>query len=69
MERESIYVEGDRAIGAAAKSPRFITSGGLGARTETPRSITNGGLGNRCVVESKGAMQELIPLGRNYGAH
>ena len=69
MERESIYVEGDRATGAGAKSPRFISSGGLGAGTETPRCIIGGGSGSRLVAESRRTMQELILLGRNSGAH
>ena len=68
MERETIYVEGDWAI-AAAKSPRLISNGGLGAGIETPISITGRGSGSGHVVDSKGAMRELIPLGRSSAAH
>ena len=68
MERETIYVEGDRAI-VAAESPRLISNGGSGARIETPISIIGGGSGCEHVVDSRGAMRELIPLGRSSAAN
>ena len=42
MERETIYVQGDRAT-TAAESPRLISSGGSEAGIETPITITGGG--------------------------
>ena len=42
MERETIYIQGDRAT-VAAESPRLITSGGSEAGIETPITITGGG--------------------------
>ena len=68
MEKETIYVEGDRST-AVAESPRFITSGGSRAGIETLISITGGRLGSGHMVEPRGAMRELIPLGRNSAAH
>ena len=68
MERETIYIQGDRAT-AVAKSPRLITSGGSEAGIETPITITGGGSHNRHVVDSKGPMRELIPLGRSIAAN
>ena len=53
-------MEGDRATGIAAESPRFITSGGSRARAETPRSIMEGGLEGRRVTKSKGVVKELL---------
>ena len=68
MERESIYIQGDRAT-AGAESPRFIASGGSEAGIETPITIGGGGSHNRHVVDSRGPMQELIPLGRSIAAN
>ena len=68
MERETIYVEGDWAT-AAVESPRLISSGELGAGIETPISITGGGSGSGHVVDFRGAMRELIPLGRSSEAN
>ena len=68
MERETIYVEGDQAT-VAAESPRLISSGGSGAGIETPISITGGGSQSGHVVDSKGAMQELILLERSSAVH
>ena len=68
MERETIYVQGDRAT-AAAESPRLISSGGLEVGIETLITITGGGSRSRHVVDSKGAMWELIPLGRSRAAN
>ena len=68
MERETIYVKRDQAI-AAAESPKLINSGGSGARIITPISITGGGSGSGHMVDSKGAMQKLILLGRSSAAH
>ena len=68
MERESIYIQGDRAT-AAAESPRFIASGGSEIGIETPITITGGGSHSEHVVDSKGPMQELIPLGRSSAAN
>ena len=42
MERETIYIQGDRAT-AAAESPRLISSGGLEVGIETLITITDGG--------------------------
>ena len=68
MERETIYIQGDRAT-AAAKSPRLITSGGSEAGIETPITITGGGSHSGHVVDSRGSMRELIPLGRSSAAN
>ena len=68
MERESIYIHGDWAT-AAAESPRLITSGGSEAGIETPITITSGGSHNGHVVDSRGPMRELIPLGRSIAAN
>ena len=68
MERETIYIQGDQAT-AAAKSPRFISSGGSEARIETLITITGVGSQSGHVVDSSGAMRELIPLGRNSAAN
>ena len=68
MERESIYIQRDRAT-AAAESPRLITSGGSEAGIETPITITGEGSHNGHVVDSRGPMRELIPLGRSSAAN
>ena len=68
MEKETIYVQGDRAT-AAAESPRLISSGGSEAGIETPITITGGGSRSGHVVDSKGPMRELIPLGRSSAAN
>ena len=68
MERETIYIQGDRAT-AAAESPRLITSGGLEAGIETLITITGGGSHSRHTVDSRGPMWELIPLGRSIAAN
>ena len=68
MERESIYIQGGRAI-ATAESPRLITSGGSEAGIETPITITGGGSHRGHVVDSRGPMQELIPFGRVSAAN
>ena len=68
MERETIYVEGDWAT-AAAESPRLINNGGSEAGIETPITITGGGSRSEHVVDSRGAMQELISLGRSSVAN
>ena len=68
MERETIYVEGDRAI-AAAESPRLINSGGSEVGIETLITITGEGSQSGHVVDSRGAMQELVPLGRSSAAN
>ena len=67
MERETIYIEEDRAT-VAVESPRLISSGGSEAGIETPISIIGGGSGSRHVVDCRGAMRELIPLGRSSAA-
>ena len=67
MERETIYVEGDRAT-AVAESPRLISSGRSEAGIETHITIIGGGSGSGHVVDSRGAMQELILLGRSSAA-
>ena len=68
MERETIYVQGDRAT-AAAESPRLITSGGSEAGIETPITITGRGSQSGHVVDSRGPLRELIPLGRSSAAN
>ena len=68
MERETLYIQGDRAT-VAAESPRLITSRGSEARIETPITITGGESHNGHVVDSRGPMQELIPLGRSSAAN
>ena len=68
MERESIYIQRDRAI-AAAESPRLITSGGSEAGIETPITITGGGSHSGHVVDSRGPMRKLIPLWRSSAAN
>ena len=54
MERGSIYVDGEHAIGTGAESPRSITSRGSGGGP---------------VAKSRKLMQELTPFGKNRGAH
>ena len=68
MVRETIYIQGDRAI-APAESPRLISSGGSEAGFETPITITGGGSRSGHVVDSRGPMRELIPLGRSSAAN
>ena len=68
MERKTIYVQGDRAT-AASESPRLISSGGSEAGIETPRTIIDRGSWSGHVVDSKGAMRELIPLERSSVAN
>ena len=68
MERETIYIHGDQAT-AAAESPRLITSGGSEAGIETPITIGGGGSHSGHVVDSRGPMRELIPLGRSIAAN
>ena len=68
MERDSIYIQGDRAT-AATESPRLITSGGSEAGIETLITITSGGSHSGHVVDSRGPMRELIPLGRSSAAN
>ena len=68
MERETIYVQGDRAA-AAAESPRLISSGGSEAGIETPITITGGGSRSGHMVDSRGPMQKLILLGRSIAAN
>ena len=65
MERETIYVQGDWA----AESPRLISSGGSEGGIETPITITGGGSQRGHVVDSRGPMWELIPLGRSSAAN
>ena len=68
MEKESIYIQGDRAT-AAVESPRLITSGGAEAGIETPITITGGGSHSGHVLDSRRPMRELIPLGRSSAAN
>ena len=68
MKRETIYVEEERAT-AAVESPRLISNGRSGAGIKTPISIIGGGLRSGYMVDSMGAMRELIPLGRSSAAH
>ena len=68
MERESIYIQGDRAT-TAAESPRLITSKGSEAGIETPITITGGESHSGHVMDSRGPMWELIPLGRSSAAN
>ena len=68
MEREIIYIQGDRAT-AAAESPRLITSGRSEAGIETPITITGGGSHSGHVVDCRGPMRELIALGRSSAAN
>ena len=68
MERESIYIQGDRAT-AAVESPILITSGGLEAGIETPITITGGGSHSGHVMDSRGLMRELILLGKSSAAN
>ena len=68
MERETIYVQGDRAT-TTAESPRLMVSWGSEAGIETLITITNGGSWSGHVVDSKGAMPELILLGRSSTAN
>ena len=68
MERETIYIQGDQAT-TAAESPRLISRGGSEAGIETPITITGGGSRSGHVVDSRGPMQELIPLGRSSAAN
>ena len=63
-----MYIQRDRAT-VAAESPRLITSGGSEAGIETPITITSGGSHSGHVVDSRGPMQELIPLGRSIAAN
>ena len=68
MEKESIYIQGDRAT-AATEIPRLITNGGSEAGIETSITITGGGSHSGHMVDSRGPMQELIPLGRSNAAN
>ena len=68
MERETIYFEGYRAT-RAAESPRLISSGGSKAGIEAPITITGRGSRSKHVVDSRGAMWELILLGRSSAAN
>ena len=68
MERETIYVQGDRAT-TAALSPRLISSGGSKVGIETPITITGGGSQSGHMVDSREPMRELIPLGRSTVAN
>ena len=68
MERETIYIQGDRAT-VAVESPRLITSGGSEAGIETSITITGGGSHSGHVVDSRGPMRELIPIGRSSAAN
>ena len=68
MKRETIYIQGDRAT-AAVESPRLITNGGSEAGIETPITITGGESWSGHVVDSRGPMRELIPLGRSSAAN
>ena len=68
MERETIYIERDQAT-AVVESPRLIRSGGSEEGFETPIAITGGGSRSEHVVDSRGAMRELIPLGRSSAAN
>ena len=68
MERETIYIQGDRAT-AVVESLRLISSGGSEARIETPITITGGGSRIGHVVDFRGAMRELISLGRSSAAN
>ena len=68
MERETIYVQGDQAT-AAAESLGLTSSGGLEAGIETLITITGAGSRSGHVVDSRGPMQELIPLGRSSAAN
>ena len=68
MERETIYVQRDRAT-TTAESPRLISNGGLEARIETLITITGGGSRSGHMVDSRGAMRDLIPLGRSSAAN
>ena len=61
-------LQGDRAT-VAAESPRLISSGGSEAGIETSITITGGGSQSGHVVDSKGAMRELILLGRSSAAN
>ena len=47
----------------------MITTGGLEAGIETPIPITGGGSHSGHVVDSRGPMRELIPLGRSSAAN
>ena len=68
MEKETIYIQGDRAT-AAAESPRLIISGESEVGIETPITITGGGSHSGHVADSRGPMQKLIPLGRSIAAN
>ena len=68
MERETIYIQGDRAT-AVVESPRLISSGGSEVGIETPITITGGGSWSGHVVDSRRPMWELIPLGRSSAAN
>ena len=68
MERDNIYIQGDRAT-AAAESPRLITSGGSEAGIETLITITGEGSPSGHVVDSRGPMRELILLRRSSAAN
>ena len=68
MERETIYVQGDRAT-TVAESPRLMVEEGLEAGIETLITITSGGSRSGHVVDSREAMRELILLGRSSSAN
>ena len=53
MERETIYVQGDRAT-TSAESPRLISSGGSEVGIETPITINGGGSRSGHMVDSRG---------------
>ena len=68
MEKETIYVQGDWAT-AVVESPRLISSGGSEAGIEIPITINGWGSRSGHVVDSRGAMRELISLGRSSAAN
>ena len=68
MERETIYVQGNQAT-AATKSPRLIVSDVSEGGIETSITITGGGSQSGHIVDSRGAMRELILLGRSSAAN
>ena len=68
IERETIYIQGDRAT-LAAESPRLITNMGSEAGIETLITITGGGSHSRHVVGSRKPMWEVILLGRSSAAN
>ena len=54
---------------APARTVASLTSGGSEAGIETPITITGGGSHSGHVVDSRGPMRELIPLGRSSVAN